>query len=445
MSNSSSSESESSDENTSGDSTTSGETDFSDQASETEHDNPAQLELNLNNGASPSNEDSDVQLNKSQKRKTEKTTPQGGASVPKKARKGKDKLVKMTTTELQELMNTTIANYEKTKGSQLGTSTDQSKSTTSDTTIYSRLCPPGPRNSLNNAVTHHDLPMQMTNINLVEENDLSDESLVVQLNSSDEVGDNSIPGRQLPLPPPPVQQTTEQVPPNVAARAKADDMIKQAELQKAELAKPPGENNLAAQYTVNKIISDDDNVDGSLDYLHNSGTAHVDRQTRLKVKLNEYVDLVKFLPRDLDTVDDDENLVLTSKEGKTYHVPPADRDNAAINTFKKWQTAFKVFMGVYMEEHPDKLNLAPELVQYMQLIEDMTTTWIWDNVYKYDKRHRRMMGQFKKRHWHVPYQAARAELKITHIMNNLNQSNPRYKKPGIPPNKQKKEACRNYN
>lgn len=174
-------------------------------------------------------------------------------------------------------------------------------------------------------------------------------------------------------------------------------MIRQSELQKAELAKPPGEKDCQRVFTkLSSEFNDEDNVDGSLDYLHNSGTAHVDRPTRLKVKMNQYVDMVKFLPRDLDTVDDDENLVLTNRNGKTYHVPPADREPNNISNFKKWQTAFKVFMGVFMEEQPDKLCVAPELVQYMKMIEDMTITWIWDNVHKYDKRHRRMMEQFKK-------------------------------------------------
>lgn len=134
---------------------------------------------------------------------------------------------------------------------------------------------------------------------------------------------------------------------------------------------------------------------------------------------------------------------MTSRQGKTYHVPPLDREDNTIATFKRWQTAFKVFMAVYLEEHPDRYHKAIELIQYTQMIEDMTTTWIWDNVFKYDKAHRRMMQTFPWRKWHVPYDIRKGHLKVTHAMN-PNHNNPRYRKPGQSA-KAKKEICQNFN
>lgn len=205
------------------------------------------------------------------------------------------------------------------------------------------------------------------------------------------------------------------------------------------MAKPPGE----ISNDIIKTPSPNDNVDGSLDYLHNSSTAHVDQLTREKVRTNLYVELYRFLPRDLDLTDEDDNLCLTSRQGKMYHVPPLDREDNTIATFKRWQTAFKVFMAVYLEEHPDRSHKAIELIQYTQMIEEMTTTWIWENVFKYDKSHRRMMQTFPRRKWHVPYDIGKSHLKVTHAMN-PNNNNPRFHKPGQG-SKPKKEICRNFN
>lgn len=431
------------DSDSSGSSDTDSETDNPEEGQSDFTDNPSDSSMNYNNGASPpSDEELPAQNSRKRKSDSEVKTPQSD----KTKRQKKEKTVKLTTSELQELMNKTIENYEKSRASDAEAST-ASKNTNSDTTLYSRLCPPGLNIPADHAPTQ--VPTFNAIIDQVEQmgvNDTasSDESMLVQLNSSDEITDNNnIAGRQLPPPPPSQPKPAKQ-----AAQDKADDLIKQAELQKAELAKPPGEHNQLKHNSQfpSTNPTDEQNVDGTLDYLHNTGSAHVDATTRLKVKQQLYVDLARFLPRDLDVVDEDENLVLTNKDGKTYHVPPSERDLGTINTFKKWQLAFKVFMSIYMEEHPNKLPVvAPEFIQYMQLIEDMTTTWIWDNVYKYDKRHRRMMAQFKNRHWHVPYQAARAELKTTHIMHNFSQTNAKVKKQQGPGAKQRKEACRNFN
>lgn len=405
---------------------------------------------NTNNGASPQS-DNEMEEPPIKKKKTKGLL---------RATSNKSKMVTMSTGDLQKLINDTIANYEKkqkgndrtTEKSKCSESNPTPGGTKSDTTIYSRLCPPVV-NSLpsptNLTVSDNATPPFQGNPSAeYSEQNISDESLQVQFNSSDEINESHvIPGMTLPLPPPPRDNNSiaENAIPNTQhpkdlAQEKSAEMVRQAELQKAELAKPPGEN----QYLlVRPEITKHDNIDGSLDYLHNSGTAHVDSTTREKIKTDQYIELHRLLPRDLDLVDEDENLVLTSKMGKTYHVPPMDREESTINTFKKWQVAFKVFMSVYIEEHPHRLLKPFELIQYTQLIEGMTTTWIWDNVYKYDKSHRRMMQTFPRRKWHVPYDLGKQQLKVTHAMNPAN-SNPRYRKGGNP-NKSKKEPCRNFN
>lgn len=402
--------------------------------------------LNTNNAASSEESEMTAVQRQGQKRKAK----QSGDTLKSKKTK-KEKTIKMTQSALQELMNSTIANYERNraeKGDQNSKSqtprpnshmqqkdlpSNQSKS---ETTIYSRLCPP-----INNDVSKENSLIVGEIIQSVEQMDVadttpSDDSLNVQLNSSDENnGLNITDYPVVPLPPPPPVESQH---PKERAQKMFDDMVKQAELQKAELAKPPGEINMLPDQ-----IDNLKNIDGSLDHLHNTGSAHVDSTTRMKIRNDLYVELHKLLPRDFDQMDDDENLCLTNRDGKTYHVPPLEREVNAIGTFKRWQIAFKVFMSVYIEEHPTRIKKPLEFIQYMQMIEDMTTTWIWDNVYKYDKRHRRMMQQFPNRFWQVPYQVAKGELKITHTTNN-NSSNPRFRKAGQN-SKVKKDICRNFN
>lgn len=157
---------------------------------------------NTNNSASPPSQES-MPPKVSKKRKSDHNIEQK-QEQPKKLKKQKEKVVKLTTSELQNLMNTTIANYEKSKSQ---TAKDvpmepQSKSNSSVTTVYSRLCPPGPSQNLEGQPQMDRLTTDLEAMD-VDTNNLSDDSLAVQLNSSDELPDNIIAGQQLPLPPPP--------------------------------------------------------------------------------------------------------------------------------------------------------------------------------------------------------------------------------------------------
>lgn len=407
---------------------------------------------NTNNGATPMPGPSGVS-----KKATKRKRQSQGISTEQKRKK--NKVVKMTQQELEQLMNSTIASYEKSKqknekgksvknpntdilntGTQM-IATQPCSHSKSETTIYSRLCPPvNPDYSKEQSFEVGDIIQSVENMEVSDSN-VSDDSILAQLNSSDENRNVLIPDHatQLKLPPPTKPPTD--VHPREAAQELADDMIKQAELQKAELAKPPGEQiNFHPNYDNDQS---GDNLDGSLDYLHNSGSAHVDILTRAKIKADLYIELHKLLPRDFDLIDEDENLCLTNRDGKTYHVPPLEREGNNVNSFKKWQIAFKVFMAVYIEEHPDRVKKPLEFIQYMQMIEEMTTTWIWENVYKYDKKHRRMMQQFPRRHWHVPYQSAKGVLKTTHAMN-INVGNSKNRK-STSSGRGKKDICRNFN
>lgn len=135
-----------------------------------------------------------------------------------------------------------------------------------------------------------------------------------------------------------------------------------------------------------------ENVDRLLDYLHDTVADHVDAITAQKIVKGEYVEFHKLLPQDLDAPSEEDNLELTNRDGRTYYVSPLDKDPQTINSYRKWQVGFRVFQAVYVAAHPER---ALQLIQYHKMINEMVSTWIWENVFSYDKRHRRLMARFK--------------------------------------------------
>lgn len=346
----------------------------------------------------------------------------------------------------------------------------------SETTVYSQLIkPPGNLARSRPTVTFRSPllspekeginPDVMPEINLsdAELRRISDES---NLDSSGELsGEINFVGRSLPLPPPgpevgPSKDNNGQQKPvdeRTRARQRADVLLRDAEINKATMAMPPGKstmfnsirNGLGFKQRAEELAtrSLEENLDGSMDYLHDAVTDHVDKGTFEKIVRGEYVDLVKLLPRDIDAINEEDSLQLTNRDGRTFYVPPADRDPQSISNFRKWQLAFRVFQAVYVTAYPEK---GLELLQYVHLIEDYCSTWIWDNVYKYDKRHRRLMEKFKNRFWHVPYDWGKKELKTTHAMVSARGStnNSTSNKPGQSggtSNGSKRVACKNFN
>ena len=99
----------------------------------------------------------------------------------------------------------------------------------------------------------------------------------------------------------------------------------------------------------------------------------------------------------------------------------------------KWHQAFRVFSDILNSKHPHK---ATELIQYEHVIHTASQTYMWDNVYTYDKDFGIHISQFPDRTWAVILQQAYAlRLKDKFRSNegsygNKNNNNP------------KKEVCR---
>ena len=119
--------------------------------------------------------------------------------------------------------------------------------------------------------------------------------------------------------------------------------------------------------------------------------ARIDSTVKDKIAKGEYVNFVKLLPR--DRAYDDNRLELINKGRQTYFVPVSQRDPNynTISSFHKWEQAFRVYSNIYLKHHPEQ---ATQLIEYNHIICTASATFLWENMYAYDKEFRAHMGNF---------------------------------------------------
>ena len=177
---------------------------------------------------------------------------------------------------------------------------------------------------------------------------------------------------------------------------KAQKLIQEAEAHKAKRVYDlPGKSPLEISKQIHSVMVDDD-------YL--LVASHVDPSTLNKIILGEYVDFAKLLPRDKILQEEDQRLEVVVRGGHTYWVPAQDRDGVqSIQGFARWEQAFRVYSDIYLRNHPER---STELIQYNHIIYTASLTYIWENVYAYDKDFRLHMGRHPERSWGIILQQA---------------------------------------
>ena len=141
-------------------------------------------------------------------------------------------------------------------------------------------------------------------------------------------------------------------------------VIQEAEAARARIF-PPSGNNYSNH-----------NVDQ--DYLVIG--VHVDELMQIKIVIGEYIDFSRLLPRDKLLTDDDARLELIVRNGKAFWSPVSK--SVTISNFNHWEQAFRIFSNIYTRYHPHKLS---ELIEYNHVIHTISLTYVWDNVYAYNK------------------------------------------------------------
>ena len=166
--------------------------------------------------------------------------------------------------------------------------------------------------------------------------------------------------------------------------------------------------------------------------------AHLEESVRKKIENFEYVDLAKLLSKNKSSKEGEQRLEIVTKNGMTYLAPVSDKEGG-INSYGKWEQAFRVYSNVLTSRYPHK---APELLQYNHTIHTAASSYTWENVYAYDREFRQHISRFPSRAWNVLLQQAWTML----LKDRVKNENTVFQKGGYPPkNKRHKEPCRRYN
>ena len=203
------------------------------------------------------------------------------------------------------------------------------------------------------------------------------------------------------LVPGPSRRVFEEEDPKLIAEEKSRQMIKQAELAKAQMFDVPGKNqmqlnlsNKSGNDLFHSVIADED---------YSIVGAHLEDSIKLKIVNGLYVDFAKLLPKDQLLLEDDHRFEIVSWNSQTFFQPVGDREMTNITSLVKWEQAFRVFSTIYTAAHPHK---ATELIQYNHTIHYACQYYVWDNVYSYDKDFRVHLANHPERSWGIILQQA---------------------------------------
>ena len=180
-----------------------------------------------------------------------------------------------------------------------------------------------------------------------------------------------------------------------SAKQRGDQLIKDAEVAKAKIYDVPGRID-------SNIFCDKDNLTSQfmksalMDESFLLVASHLDQNTHEKIIRGEYVDFARLIPRDRILTEEDQRMQLVMKGNESYWIPANQTENTSINSFSRWEQAFRVFSDVYTRAHPSR---ASELVQYNHVIHTAAMAYSWDNVYLYDKDFRLHLARNPERSW----------------------------------------------
>lgn len=182
-----------------------------------------------------------------------------------------------------------------------------------------------------------------------------------------------------------------------AAKNHTDQMVLEAERQKIAMERPVTGKKFVVNPDLLKILDDPGSHDLACDNNLYGLSIHLDDQTIALIEAGQFVDLSKLIPHDKVVPDDEpEKLQLVNQEGRLGVAPAVDKDAVIINCFKKCELAFDVYAGVFTRAHPRR---GPEMLEYKHIIRRAADTYVWTNVYNYDKIHRTHMQRNPGQTW----------------------------------------------
>ena len=132
---------------------------------------------------------------------------------------------------------------------------------------------------------------------------------------------------------------------------------------------------------------------------------HLDNHLKQRIWAFEYTDLSRVLSQGRNVFEEEgQRLEFINKNGSTYLSPATDKgDVTAISSYFKWEQAFRICSNVLTSKFPHK---ATKSLQYNHTIQTASMTYVWENVYSYDKEFRYHISRHPLRSWSVILQQA---------------------------------------
>ena len=152
----------------------------------------------------------------------------------------------------------------------------------------------------------------------------------------------------------------------------AEQVIKDSEQSKACLYEVPA-----------KVMPTPSNpLEMDLDYQMID--SHTDAQMCKHIQCFEYIDFSKLISWSRSG-SEDQRLEIINHNGSTFLSPVSDQEILHINSYSRWEQAFGVYSNILTAKF---LQKATELFQYNHTIQTASSSYIWDNVYSYDREFR---------------------------------------------------------
>ena len=81
---------------------------------------------------------------------------------------------------------------------------------------------------------------------------------------------------------------------------------------------------------------------------------------------------------------------------KCIFLPASDNEQARINSFEKWEEAFRIYTSIFTKANPHKTI---EIFQHIDNIKGATKDFTWDSIVQYNEKFRELMSTFPMRNW----------------------------------------------
>ena len=158
-------------------------------------------------------------------------------------------------------------------------------------------------------------------------------------------------------------------------------------------------------------------------------TSQIDPNLRQKIERGEFIELERLLPKDefgssLGSDHLNNQLFQLITQGTNSYLEAPHAKTAKINSIRKWDQAFRVYVAIYTHANPERSS---EIWQYIYVIHTAASANPWDNVYYYDVNFRELMASKPWRSWGKTYtqswNMAFNNGNTTHNMSHSNNSN----------------------